>query len=88
MPRRLFTVLTALVVLIAAGASRPAAAQSFYEGKTIRVTISGGLSTYPADGQTAAELIAAADAALYQAKERGRNQIVSACAAGAETLRA
>jgi tripartite-type tricarboxylate transporter receptor subunit TctC len=50
MKRRLFTVLTALVVLIAAGASRPAAAQSFYEGKTIRVIVGlapgGGFDTY------------------------------------------
>ena len=50
MPRRLFTVLAALVVLIAAGASRPAAAQSFYEGKTIRVSVGlapgGGYDTY------------------------------------------
>src|SRR3990170_213300 len=41
----------------------------------IRVTISGGVATYPKDGQTFTDLIAVADAGLYHAKENGRNQV-------------
>ncbi len=41
----------------------------------IRVTISGGVATYPQDGQTFTELIAVADAGLYHAKENGRNRV-------------
>lgn len=41
----------------------------------IRVTISGGVATYPQDGQTFTDLIATADAGLYHAKENGRNQV-------------
>ena len=40
-----------------------------------------GLATWPEDGETATELIAAADAALYEAKRRGRDRIVLAGAA-------
>ena len=50
MPRRLFAILIVLVVLILAGTGRPAAAQSFYEGKTIRIIVGlapgGGFDTY------------------------------------------
>lgn len=41
----------------------------------IRVTISGGVATYPQDGQTFTDLIAVADAGLYHAKENGRNRV-------------
>ena len=41
----------------------------------IRVTVSVGLATFPAHGRDAAGLIAAADSALYQAKESGRNRL-------------
>ena len=41
----------------------------------IYVTISGGVATYPQDGQTFLDLIAVADAGLYHAKENGRNRI-------------
>jgi len=46
-----------------------------FEGKTFNVTLSGGISSYPADGKEAQELVHAADVALYQAKENGRNRI-------------
>jgi tripartite-type tricarboxylate transporter receptor subunit TctC len=50
MQRWLFTILTAFVVLAAAGAGRPATAQSFYEGKTVRIIVGlapgGGYDTY------------------------------------------
>jgi diguanylate cyclase (GGDEF)-like protein len=41
----------------------------------ITVTTSLGIATYPADGRTADELIAAADGALYAAKAQGRNRV-------------
>lgn len=41
-----------------------------------RLTISIGVSAFPADGVTADELVHAADLALYQAKELGRNRLV------------
>jgi len=45
------------------------------QAEPILVTISGGVATYPQDGLTFSELIAAADAGLYHAKENGRNRI-------------
>jgi diguanylate cyclase (GGDEF)-like protein len=42
------------------------------------VTISGGVATYPQDAPGEVELIRAADEALYQAKNAGRNRIVGA----------
>jgi diguanylate cyclase (GGDEF)-like protein len=45
------------------------------QAEPIQVTISGGVATYPQDGQTFSELIAVADAGLYRAKENGRNKI-------------
>lgn len=43
------------------------------DGQQLLVTTSIGISTYPADGLTAETLIKHADSAMYQAKERGRN---------------
>jgi diguanylate cyclase (GGDEF)-like protein len=40
------------------------------------LTISGGVASFPYDGRTTAELISAADEALYQAKRSGRNRVV------------
>jgi two-component system cell cycle response regulator len=46
------------------------------DGTTIRVTISAGVASLaPLDPKTSATLIAAADAALYRAKHRGRNRV-------------
>jgi diguanylate cyclase (GGDEF)-like protein/PAS domain S-box-containing protein len=42
---------------------------------TISVTASFGVATFPHDGETADELIAVADSALYAAKAAGRNRV-------------
>lgn len=47
-----------------------------YDGSLIRTSASIGLVTYPNDGRTWAELIRRADLAMYEAKRRGRDQIV------------
>jgi diguanylate cyclase (GGDEF)-like protein len=41
-----------------------------------RVTISGGVATFPEDAKGSVELIRAADQALYEAKAAGRNRIL------------
>lgn len=43
-----------------------------------RVTISGGVATFPEDARSALELQRSADRALYEAKAAGRNRIVAA----------
>jgi diguanylate cyclase (GGDEF)-like protein len=43
-----------------------------------KVTVSIGVSTYPQAGQTSEELVRAADRALYNAKQNGRNRVVLA----------
>lgn len=46
-------------------------------GKSIRVTISAGLASYPEDGEGAPELFATADERMFAAKRAGRNQVVA-----------
>jgi diguanylate cyclase (GGDEF)-like protein len=40
-----------------------------------RVTVSGGVATFPDDAQDAVELLLSADNALYRAKQAGRNKV-------------
>lgn len=52
-----------------------AAAPVSYGESQIAVTASFGVATFPRDGRTSDELIAAADRALYAAKACGRNRV-------------
>ena len=44
------------------------------EARDLYISVSIGISIYPEDGTTATELLRDADAAMYQAKDKGRNQ--------------
>jgi diguanylate cyclase (GGDEF)-like protein len=44
--------------------------------RNVRSSVSIGLVTYPDDGTTMEQLVAAADVAMYESKRRGKNQIV------------
>jgi diguanylate cyclase (GGDEF)-like protein len=46
------------------------------------ITVSGGLATFPNDGQDDLTLIKSADTRLYQAKDEGRNRTVGPEAIG------
>ena len=54
------------------------AEHTFPNVKNGEITISLGLSLFPEDGIQPGSLIGAADAALYAAKQRGRNRVVEA----------
>jgi len=41
----------------------------------LRITLSGGIASFPADGDSTTDLIRLADEALYLAKQEGRNRI-------------
>lgn len=45
------------------------------DGLLYQVTASFGISLFPNDGETVAELLGNADAAMYQAKEKGKNNV-------------
>jgi len=50
-----------------------------YQGKSMgMITISAGVAVFPDHGTTPRELMAAADAALYEAKGNGRDQVIAA----------
>ena len=52
-----------------------AAALMAYNATILRATASFGVATFPGDGHELDALIAAADKALYSAKQAGRNQV-------------
>jgi len=43
---------------------------------TLAVTASIGIAVYPESGTTAAEIMAKADAAMYQCKQQGKNRMM------------
>ena len=55
-------------------------AQLVFEGARLSVTVSLGAAVWPSDGKDEESLIAAADRALYAAKQAGRNRVASASA--------
>ena len=55
------------------------AGENFQLGfESVRITVSIGIAHFPRDGRDASGLFAKADAALYAAKEGGRNQVMDA----------
>ena len=54
---------------------RVAATDIPYKGKKIRLTISGGLASYPFNASNTPDLMKCADQALYRAKGSGKNNI-------------
>ncbi|CAN5764518.1 hypothetical protein BH24CHL8_BH24CHL8_04560 [soil metagenome] len=46
------------------------------DAETIRTSVSVGLVCHPEDGATREQLMAAVDAAMYESKRRGNNQVV------------
>lgn len=49
--------------------------QLTFEGKPVKITISGGVSAFPTHGDEPEIVLKKADDALYRAKENGRNRI-------------
>ena len=60
---------------IVADKLRRAVAGAQHPGVPIPVTISAGVAEFPANGITRDDIVRAADAALYRAKQSGRNQV-------------
>jgi diguanylate cyclase (GGDEF)-like protein len=51
---------------------------SFTDGRSrVRITASFGVATFPEGADNAADLLRAADAAMYRAKAQGRNCVVA-----------
>ena len=64
--------------MVVAEKLRAALAEPFdVAGQTVSISSSIGVAVYPDDGETEADLTKHADDAMYRAKARGRNRIVS-----------
>ena len=61
-----------------ARARRLEGSQVVFEGARLAVTVSVGVAVWPEDGREIEALLAAADRALYAAKQDGRNRVASA----------
>jgi len=54
-------------------------AEVFSQGlEKVRLTVSIGIAHFPRDGRAPEEIVGRADAALYAAKEGGRNRVLDA----------
>ncbi|WP_203423462.1 diguanylate cyclase [Sinorhizobium sp. BG8] len=69
------------LLAIAEGLVRDAQVPVAFEGQMLCVGSSAGIACYPAHGQSAHEIAVTADAALYAAKNAGRNRAILAGAA-------
>ena len=67
-----------LLELPVPGGQRVAAEKLGPEGQPVHVTVSIGVAEFPGHGESGRAIIAAADAALYEAKRSGRNRVVRA----------
>jgi hypothetical protein len=47
-----------------------------FEGLPLELSVSGGVATFPVDGENAESLVERSDRAMYLAKKSGRNRIV------------
>jgi len=62
-------------VVVVAEQLRQLVAETAFSEKQLHVTLSIGVSAYPANGATERELLRAADEALYASKRGGRNRV-------------
>jgi diguanylate cyclase (GGDEF)-like protein len=60
-------------IRVAMESAAPPAREGLHPGP--RVTVSGGVAAFPADGRTQSEIVRKADHALYRAKVTGRNKV-------------
>jgi diguanylate cyclase (GGDEF)-like protein len=65
---------------------RRAVANNHFPGVPYPVTVSVGVSEFPANGITRDDIVRAADSALYEAKEAGRNRVCLASTANAPAV--
>ncbi len=49
-----------------------------FQGQKVKLSISGGLATFPTHGDSEEKILKAADEALYKSKESGRNRVTVA----------
>jgi len=57
------------------------------DGSAVSATVSIGIALFPAHGRTPADMLAAADRAVYQAKALGRNRVCTFPSRDGESIR-